>query len=542
MPLVYIPSHCASPVSMVDDDIAAAAAASTAASMTSPLPRAPKTARVEEVEDARPVSVYPTEKGGTLVKATIPRQPPHKSPVAFALDASDSMRINNNIGTVRKTMLGIVEHLRLGTPVCIVAFATSVQSFLSTASLTEEERERALLRIQGLYTGGTTNLHAGLQAVSEWIATLGNPDDANTLVLTDGDANTGETVDPARLASTIPAEGFGAIHAVMFTAASDHRFAAKVKEANDCNTAHFVVSADDLGAKLTNVTEAMFATHLTIAVGDEKRVIPQSSVLPTNFVVFPNADPTSDPTITVTLGGNPPVTIASDAYSKLLATNLAPSMIHLHACAAATYDRLAKINNEVHKEAAKPDEEQDWEVILGTEEACATLEEPDELLAQLKDLAVATGTGDDEAKEVKRSLDVLESHAKELREVRADCMGTGAPPPPPPTVPIFEDIMPMPPVKSEIVSFDDLSAAEEGEGDEMPCYRSLGNDVMSDVNSEAAKAVAEQNREIKARNRAARSEYDRKLEQYRNATHGVVDPKGSLKHHLVALSKMVIVR
>ena len=555
-----------SPVEMVDVDDSL------------PAPRAPKVARVDAAEG--PVNAYATASAGILLKVTIPRRSPHNTPIVLVLDASDSM-YGHNISMLRRAVVGILQCARIGTPICIISFACSAEVFLSTKALTEQERAGALERMGGFHTHGMTNLHAGLAEAGRFIAELDNPDDANTLVLTDGGANAGETTDVTRLAATIPSEGYGSIHAVMFTAASDHRFPSRLLAANPRNTAHFVHDADGLEAKLQRVVDAMYSADLTVKVGDAERVLPKSCVQRTNFFVFADVDPASDPKITATLGGTPVIALASEAYSKLLATDLSPAMVKLHVCAVATYDKLAKINNNVREEAAKPDDLQDWDVVLGSEEASVALDEPSALLAKLDAMCVAIGGREQEQEHpVYRSLKELVSHADELREIREDFLGiaTGAPPPLPPPPPTLEDTVFVPPPTIERVAFDKLSANDQAAHmrsieveNEAPMYRSLASAMVQDdddddaddrlpvyrsagvcghgdapvpteierrVFSAGAREAMCRNEEIEARNALLRAEHQRRLSQHHSATQNRSLRSNTRKQRIVALSAM----
>lgn len=506
------------------------------------------------------VQAYSTEDDTLLLKISTPSVPPDKMPVAFVLDFSFSMR-GENTRLLVESMVRIMHRVRDGTPICIICFADAANVLLDTNSLTALQREGAIRHLQGIQAHGQTNLHAGLLEAANFIAKLPNPQDSNTLVLTDGQANQGMT-NPADLACLIP---YGRQHAIMFTAAADHQYPRNLTTISKNNTAHFVDDKEGLEAKLINVVATMSTCDLHIVIDDETTIVPSKRLqATTNFFVFDKA-PTCHMSIRVAFGNAPnTVLLANGQYKNFEGRDLSKEIIELHNRAWKLRLKLAKINANVQEIAAKVDDEswnteQDgWVKVLGGSEIAETLAEPDTLYVQMGDLSV-----DDSAKPVFRSLVV---YANEISSIRDDLLEppTGALPSPPPAM---EALLSVPPPTIRIVEFDHLSAEEQEahmidgahshyrslaaeckdttDADE-PVYRSIGigerlapsSHVERKIWSDEAIRSMKTNQEIETRNNLARLQHNRLVSSYNVEMRARTLRRGTLNHRILALNQM----
>lgn len=492
-------------------------------------------AKQQRTAEKPQVSAHATKENSILLSVR-PSQPSDekKNPMVFVLDTSDSMGFGNTgmaatpIHTLKNGMATSVRAIPLGTAVCIVAFGSYSRVILETQSLTETERQKTMETIAELNTNGGTNLMNGLEEAAKFIYKLPNSEDANTLVLTDGAANSG-VCDPARLAAAIP---YGAVHAIMFTVDSDIEYAKRVRDLKPAvNTAHFVQSGEDLSKKLESVTKTMKASELKCKVGTQERVFPPSCVESEMFVLF-DASPDDDPDITVVYNGH---TLVQTKFSQIVSTDLDPALIDLHVRREKAYQKICGINDKVKQEADKDDESQSWEMVFD-EEAADDLAQPEELLKDLGKLNVSIHSGH---AVVFRSLAAA---AADLNEVRTDVLEieTGAAFT---AVPELEELVFVEPPTYQKVKMDSqagaaqyrsLGAAAGDDEDEQPVYRSLGSAASSRevaVYSEEGQRALLLNEAINARNHAAKSEYAAAVNRAANR-------KSGRKHRLASLPVM----
>ena len=420
--------------------------------------------------DAKPqVSAYATEDS-ILLSVIPPPSDANKNPLVFVLDTSDSMGFGNTgmldlpINTLKKEMKTTLLYIPEGTAVCVISFGSSARVILNTRSLNETERTSTMATIADLSTSGGTNLMEGLEEATKFISSLFNSEDANTLVLTDGAANTG-VCDPVRLAAAIP---YGAVHAIMFTVYSDIEYAKRVRDLKPTtNTVHFVQSGEDLSNKLACVVKAMKASELKIKVGTKQRIFPPSCVETRMFVLF-DVDPAEDPEIEVVY--NEKIRIET-RFSEASTNDLDEKIIDLHVRRERAYQKICGINAKVKEESNKEEVNQEWEVVFD-EQATGDLAQPDELLKDLENLNVEADSGH---VAVFRSLSAV---AETLKYVRADVLeiDTG----------------------TELEEVSDVTAhagapcyrslgASASDGDEMPVYRSLGGGVSGVPNASKLK-------------------------------------------------------
>jgi len=106
--------------------------------------------------------------------------------------------------------------MRDGDTLTIIAFSSSAQVILEPTKMTAANKERVQMLLKYLRPSGGTNLLAGLRTA---FATVASIPDANILVLTDGEADAGQTVDVLS-AEIRKADYRGTLSTIGFTYAS----------------------------------------------------------------------------------------------------------------------------------------------------------------------------------------------------------------------------------------------------------------------------------------------------------------------------------
>jgi Ca-activated chloride channel family protein len=112
--------------------------------------------------------------------------------LVFLVDVSGSMDSADKLGLARRSLGILVDNLRDGDSVALVTYAGSVRVVLEPTSLA---RKRKILdAIDGLYAGGSTSMGSGIELAYELAArNLGPGVESRVIVLSDGDANVGDT-------------------------------------------------------------------------------------------------------------------------------------------------------------------------------------------------------------------------------------------------------------------------------------------------------------------------------------------------------------
>jgi Ca-activated chloride channel family protein len=173
----------------------------------------PEAVRVEEFVNAQPQDYRPPAggafgihleaahspfaEGHTLLRVGIrakdvlrdERRPAH---LTFVVDVSGSMRLENRLGLVRRTLRLLVERLDERDWIGLVVYGTSGRVVLRPTPVSE--RETILEAIESLEPEGSTNLEQGLELGYQLAVASYDPTAANRVVLcTDGVANNGVT-------------------------------------------------------------------------------------------------------------------------------------------------------------------------------------------------------------------------------------------------------------------------------------------------------------------------------------------------------------
>ncbi|MFA5618686.1 MAG: VWA domain-containing protein [Weeksellaceae bacterium] len=112
--------------------------------------------------------------------------------VSLVIDNSGSMS-GGKLEYVKQAMKSFIGELDDGTNVSIVVFSSNAELRQKNVKLTTD-RSRIYQTIDGIYTAGSTNLHAGMMLGYEEIIKAHRPGiNSRLILLTDGMTNTGET-------------------------------------------------------------------------------------------------------------------------------------------------------------------------------------------------------------------------------------------------------------------------------------------------------------------------------------------------------------
>ncbi len=138
--------------------------------------------------------------GLQAMKGEMPRRPPLN--IALVLDRSGSMNSENKMEHARNAALDLVNRLRPGDVLSVVAFDDHAELLTTAQRVTAETKEKARQRIKSLTPGSGTNIYAGLQlGYQEARKNAARPGGVSlVLLLSDGEVTAGVS-DPARFQS-----------------------------------------------------------------------------------------------------------------------------------------------------------------------------------------------------------------------------------------------------------------------------------------------------------------------------------------------------
>lgn len=131
----------------------------------------------------------------------------------FVVDVSGSMDQENRLGLVRESLHMLVDNLRPTDQVGIVTYGSTADILLAPTYAVADRQIRAA--IDGLRSGGSTNVEEGLILAYQLAAQFGNPGNINRLIIaSDGVANVGNTtaetiLQNAREGIQLSSFGFG---------------------------------------------------------------------------------------------------------------------------------------------------------------------------------------------------------------------------------------------------------------------------------------------------------------------------------------------
>jgi hypothetical protein len=124
-------------------------------------------------------------------------------------------KVFSRLDLARHAALLVVYMMGMSDTLAIVTFSANAQVLLPPTKMTAGNKERAKELLQSLRPDSSTNLKAGLRKAFTTVALI---PDANILVLTDGEADTGK--DLGMLSDEIPKDYRGTLSTVGFTYAS----------------------------------------------------------------------------------------------------------------------------------------------------------------------------------------------------------------------------------------------------------------------------------------------------------------------------------
>jgi Ca-activated chloride channel homolog len=118
--------------------------------------------------------------------------------LTFVIDVSGSMRLENRLGLVKRTLQLLVDRLGPQDTVAIIVYGTNARSLLAPTH--GDQRDYILSAIYSLSPEGSTNAEAGLTLGYRTALSMFQPGAVNRVILcTDGVANTGQTSPDALL-------------------------------------------------------------------------------------------------------------------------------------------------------------------------------------------------------------------------------------------------------------------------------------------------------------------------------------------------------
>jgi Ca-activated chloride channel homolog len=124
--------------------------------------------------------------------------------LTFVVDTSGSMDMDNRIGLVRRSLVHLVQQLRPSDTIALVEFGSEARVILGHTPVAESER--ILGAIDGLVTGGSTNVEAGLRLAYQQAREGFSAGGINRVIFAgDGMANLGVS-DPDGLSEQLRAD------------------------------------------------------------------------------------------------------------------------------------------------------------------------------------------------------------------------------------------------------------------------------------------------------------------------------------------------
>lgn len=132
----------------------------------------------------------------TKAKSVAERRPAN---LVFLVDTSGSMQSPDKLDLAKRSLRVLVDNLKDGDRVALVTYAGSTQVVLEPTGL--DEKARILAAIEDLTAGGSTAMASGIELAYAQAATMNKGDViSRVIVLSDGDANVGDTTHDAILA------------------------------------------------------------------------------------------------------------------------------------------------------------------------------------------------------------------------------------------------------------------------------------------------------------------------------------------------------
>ena len=226
---------------------------------------------------------------GTLVRVNYSSFKQSPQNFVFIIDVSGSMA--SYIPAMREVMKQWLQTSNVaGCGLIIVVFSTESRVLFSARRMTESSRQDALTQVDSIREERTTNISAGIQTAATELLQLDSELPVNTVILTDGEANCGDTnVDS--LAAMISAPQFGRVSAIMLTPESNSEFVKKLNLKNTASSPRFsgayASTAEQLQSSFTTIFATFLNPTLLVSLGGQFQTIASNNLQEQVDLVFP---------------------------------------------------------------------------------------------------------------------------------------------------------------------------------------------------------------------------------------------------------------
>ena len=330
----------------------------------------------------------------------------NRNKFVFVLDFSNSM--SASIAYLVDAMKDLVDEMALGSVFCIVCFHSSASVVFSTNEFTTDERTKCkeALSLSAKRLGYATNIEAGINLASKTMLEDFKYDrnEVHMLILTDGEANTGQT-SYAALAALADASA-STVHSCMFGEQSAVEFSARLNQINAVNSGYYIESRDALKTAFMSIFASMKADSIYATVGGVSKTIPPAAATGTLHIVF-DVDPKSNPHVELTIGEDAPK--FSGSLDKCLSTEVDERVLKMRVRIADAYAKASSMVTAVKTASTNGYDANVGAILESFEEIKVTAKEIEEEFESIdvknepayrslssvcdKVCAIATGTG-----------------------------------------------------------------------------------------------------------------------------------------------------
>lgn len=278
----------------------------------------------------------------------------HRNKFFFALDFSLSMK--PSISYLVAAMKELVDEIALGSMFSIISFHSTASVIFSTNEFTMDERAKcneALSRAAECL-GSSTNIEAGLNLVAKIIQEFHyERDEVHMLVLTDGEANSGQCCYAALAALADSAAS--TVHSCMFGRQSAVGLSARLNEINPVHSGYYIENGDALKTAFVSILSSMKSDSIYATMGEVTKTIPPAAATGTLHLIF-DVDPKSDPTVELKIGeGDPKFNGPLDGF---LTNGMDECVLEMHVRIADAYNKVSAAITAVKKASAAGDNAQ----------------------------------------------------------------------------------------------------------------------------------------------------------------------------------------
>ena len=293
----------------------------------------------------------------------------------FVLDLSMSML--PSIKELVDAMKDLLDEMPLGSVFCIVSFHLSASVVFSTNEFTNDERTKCkgALSMSAKHLGGNTNIEAGINLASKTMLDDFKYDrnEVHMLILTDGEANTGQT-GYAALAAMADASA-STVHSCMFGQQSAAEFSAYLNKINPVHSGYYIESKDALKTAFVSIFASMKANSIYATVGGVSKTIPPAAATGTLHLVF-DVNPKSNPHVKLTIGEDPPK--FSGSLDMCLSTEVDERTLNMRVRIADAYAKASSIVTAAKTASTGGDDAQVSAILESFEEIQVTAKEIEE--------------------------------------------------------------------------------------------------------------------------------------------------------------------